>query len=119
VDRVGAASGIDVFLGNNQGREAKGEVVELPPQRRLLYAEGSPTIPVVVGVAALQRAVEKQGDYRGRLPPRALNQLSPYLDLEDAVGYLAQIRAHHVRALHQRVEDHPGTRHEGSGATGA
>ncbi len=119
MDRVGAASGVDVFLGNNQGREAEGEVVEFSPQRRLLYAEGPPTIPVVVGLAAHKGAVEKQGDGRGRISRRAPAQFSPYLDLEDAVGDLAQICAHHVRALYQRVEDHPGTRHEGSGAAGA
>src|SRR5918998_2132817 len=41
------------------------------------------------------------------------------LDLDDPVGYLPQVGAHHIRALCERVQDHTGAGYEGGRATGA
>ena len=101
-----------------------------PSSRPGLFDARVPTAEeVVVCVAALQRAVEKEGDLRGcpatrrshlRGSPRILrsSDLSGIYP-EDTVGYLSQVGADHVRAFHERVEHHSGARYEGCRAAGA
>ncbi len=67
VDRVRGADGSDVFFRHHQGRVTGWKVVEPSSDRRLLGAEVPPAEEVVVGVAALQRAVAKEGEPRGCL----------------------------------------------------